>query len=161
MKTEIKLIGLLSIIISSCSYPRYMPSADQLDVNQYGSYIKIIQRKAPNSKGELIAIDTSKIIVLTEKTKQCRIIPINEIVSFSLHYAKPKPYRWTIPAYGIASLFHGVFLVFSTPINLTVTILASSNPFKYSDKHMSFEKLKMFARFPQGIPPNVDIASIK
>jgi hypothetical protein len=26
---------------------------------------------------------------------------------------------------------------------------------------MTYDKLKMFARFPQGIPPDIDLASIK
>jgi hypothetical protein len=55
-------------------------------------------------------------------------------------------------------------LVFTAPINLMVTIvvtMSSEDAFQYNEKNMSYEKLKMFARFPQGIPLNIDVASIK
>ena len=33
--------------------------------------------------------------------------------------------------------------------------------FTYTEKDMTYEELRMFARFPQGIPPNVDIKDIR
>jgi hypothetical protein len=39
--------------------------------------------------------------------------------------------------------------------------MSSEDAFQYNEKNMSYEKLKMFARFPQGIPLNIDVASIK
>lgn len=164
MKTNIALIGLLIIFFSSCTSPRYLPSSDKIDVNEYGSYIKIIHKTAYNIDDELIAIDSNKIVVLTEQTKKCLTIPISEIKHFKLRYAKQKHYEWTIPVFTLATIAHGSFLKFTAPANLIVTISVTAsgeNAFKYSDKDMSYEKLRMFARFPQGIPSNIDLASIK
>ncbi|MBM3161675.1 MAG: hypothetical protein FJZ66_10110 [Bacteroidetes bacterium] len=171
MKTNIALIGLLIIFFSSCTSPRYLPSSDKIDVNEYGSYIKIIHKTASNIDGELIAIDgeliaidSNKIVVLTEQTKKCLTIPISEIKHFKLRHAKQKHYGWTIPVFTLATIAHGSFLKFTAPANLIVTISVTAsgeNAFKYSDKDMSYEKLRMFARFPQGIPSNIDLASIK
>ncbi|MFM7759089.1 MAG: hypothetical protein ACKO6J_09160 [Crocinitomicaceae bacterium] len=176
MKTNIALIGLLIIFFSSCTSPRYLPSSDKIDVNEYGSYIKIIHKTAYNIDdeliaidsnkidGELIAIDSNKIVVLTEQSKKCLTIPISEIKHFKLRYAKQKHYEWTIPVFTLATIAHGSFLKFTAPANLIVTISVTAsgeNAFKYSDKDMSYEKLRMFARFPQGIPSNIDLASIK
>jgi len=164
MKTRIILIGLLLITISSCTSPSYLPSSDKIDVNEYGSYIKISGKTKSNIDGELIALDSSKIVILTETTKKCIIVPISDIRKFKLQYAQPKQYGWTIPLYTLATFTHGFFLIFTAPINLIVTISVAAggeNAFTYSDKNMTYEKLKMFARFPQGIPPNIDLASIK
>jgi hypothetical protein len=35
------------------------------------------------------------------------------------------------------------------------------NAFKCNQKNMTYEKLKMFARFPQGIPPTISLTNIK
>ncbi len=164
MKNKIILIGLLAIIISSCTSPRYLPSSDKIDVNQNGSYIKVIRKTTANIDGELIAIDSNKIVVLSETTNKCMTVPINDVKRFKLQYAKPKYYGWTIPVYTLATIGHGLFLIFTAPINLIVTISVTASgesAFKYSKKNMTYDKLKMFARFPQGVPTNIDIANIK
>lgn len=164
MKIKIIITGLFAIIISSCTSPRYLPSSDKIDVNEYGSYISITRKKTSNIDGELIAIDSNKIIVLTENTKKCVTVPVNEVERFSLRYAKPKNYEWTIPVYTLSTITHGYYIILTAPVNLIVTIsvtVAGKNAFKYSDKNMTYDKLKMFARFPQGIPTNIGIESIK
>jgi hypothetical protein len=164
MKTNIALIGLLIIFFISCTSPSYLPSSDKIDVNEYGSYIKISHKTAPNIDGELIAIDSNKIVVLTEETKKCITVSLSEVEHFSLRYAKSKDYGWTIPLFVVLPFFHGLFSIFSMPIHLIVTISVTASGeyvFKYSDKNITYEKLRMFARFPQGIPPNINIASIK
>jgi len=164
MKTKIALLGLLIVFFSSCTTPKYLPSSNKVDVNEYGSYIKIIHKTASNIDGELIAIDSNKIVVLTEGTKKCMTVSLSDVKHFKLRYAKPKHYGWTIPTFLVYPFIHGYFSVFTIPIHLIVTIsvtVTGENAFKYSDKNMTYEKLRMFARFPQGIPPNVDLASIK
>ena len=164
MKTNFALIILLLIIFTSCSTPGYLPTSSGIDVNEYGSYIKIIQKSASKIKGELIAIDNNRIVVLVEETKKCMVISLNDVSHFKLRYAKPKHYGWTIPAFIVYPLIHGYYSIASIPIHLIVTIsvtVSGESAFMYSDKNMTYEKLKMFARFPQGIPPNVDLASIK
>ena len=164
MKNKIILTGLLAIIISSCTSPRYLPSSDKIDINQNGSCINIIPKTTANIDGELIAIDSNKIVVLSEATNKCMTVQINDVKRFTLRYAEPKHYGWTIPVYTLATIGHGALLILTAPINFIVTILVTAsgeNAFQYSDKNMTYDKLKMFARFPQGIPPNIDLASIK
>ncbi|MBK6642764.1 MAG: hypothetical protein IPG39_16865 [Bacteroidetes bacterium] len=164
MKTNFALISLLLIIFTSCSTPGYLPTSYAIDVNEYGSYIKIIQKSASKIKGELIAIDNNRIIVMVAETRKCKIVSLNDVNHFKLRYAKPKHYGWTIPAFIVYPLIHGYYSIASIPIHLIVTIsvtVSGESAFMYSDKNMTYEKLKMFARFPQGIPPNVDVASLK
>ncbi len=146
--------------------PGYLPEAEQIGENQYGSYITVNRINDSVVKGELIAIDSTRLIVLvnTDSIKRAETLQTKEISSFTLRYAKPKKYGWTIPVYTLATLFHGFFLALSAPVNLIVTISVTSSgiqAFQYSEKEMTYEKLKMFARFPQGIPPEIDITSLK
>ena len=53
MKTNAALIGLLIVFLSCCSSPRYLPSSDKIDVNEYGSYLKLHHKTASNIVGEL------------------------------------------------------------------------------------------------------------
>lgn len=165
MKTNILKIMLIALMISSCTTPKYLPSSDNIAVNEFGSYIKIIRIADKNIRGELIAIDSNNIFVLEIKTKNCMSVPLREVDYFSLKYAKPKDYSWTIPVYTFGSfLIHGLLGLYIAPVNLVVTIIlnvSGENAFKYSDKNMSYDKLKMFARFPQGVPSNVDLESIE
>jgi len=163
MKTKIIATILLVFFLSSCRLALYLPSSDTIDENEYGSYIKIIHKTKSNIYGELIAIDSNNIIVLSDDSEKCEIVSLSDVEQFTLKYANSTNYGWTIPIYTLATIGHGWLLIFTAPINLIVTIsinIHGSNAFKYSDKNMTFEKLKMFARYPQGIPSHIDIDSI-
>ncbi|MBK7215266.1 MAG: hypothetical protein IPH88_18690 [Bacteroidales bacterium] len=164
MKTKILLLGLIAAMVSSCSTPKYLPSSGEIDVNQYGSYIKIVSLSGKDLNGELIAVDTSSIIVLSEMNDSCFTIPVRQVAQFKLRYAKPKHYAGTIPMGILLPLINGWFSVFTLPIHLIVTVSVTASgeaAFKYSNKNMTYDKLQMFARFPQGLPPNVDLESIR
>lgn len=164
MKNNIIVLSMLIVFISSCSTPKYLPSADKIDVNTYGSYIKISQKNKPNTEGELIALDHEYITVLNYDSKECLVLPLAEINKFTLLYATPKHYGWTIPASILLSVSHGFVGMITLPLNLIVTISTTASSelaFTYNEKSMTFDKLKMFARFPQGIPQNIKISDIK
>ncbi len=170
MKTRFTIIVLLALIISSCTTPAYLPASDRIDVNPSGSYIKIIRKSTENIEasaivnGELIAIDSNKLIVLSGRTNECIIVPMDDIKRFELKYAKGKHYGWTIPVFSLASVAHGMFGIFTVPLNLIVTTwvtISGESAFMYKGKNMTYDQLKMFARFPQGIPSNIDLESIK
>lgn len=141
-----------------------MPTSDKIDVNQYGSYIKIISGSNSKIDGELIAIDSHKIIVLTADSNKCSTVFISDVKKFQLKYAKPKHYGHTIPVFLLSTISHGLGSIITFPVNLIVIVsvtAAGNRAFVYSDKRMTFSLLNMFARFPQGIPPGVDLVNIK
>ena len=163
MKTNIFILGLFLVLLNSCSTPSYLPSSDQIDVNEYGSHIRF-RTSYSNIEGELIAIDSTEITVLLAEKRTCVTFPLNEVNLFKLSYAQPKHYGRKIPVYTLATIAHGFWLILTAPLNLIVTISVSAsgeNAFTYSDNNMTYDKLRMFARFPQGIPPNIDLESIK
>ncbi len=164
MKTKISLLFVLIGLLFSCSVPQYLPPSQQIDVNRYGSHIKLFQKNGKRVSGELIAVDHQSVVVLVESTKNCITVPINQIYRFKLRYARPAHYGWSIPLFTLSTISHGFFLIITAPLNLILTIsvtVGGENAFTYSQKDMSYEKLIMFARFPQGIPSNVDLANIR
>lgn len=177
MKTNLVIIILISLIVNCCITPKYLPTPDKLDTNTHGSYIQIICEKNDNINGELISVEKDYLIVLEEEFSKCRLVPINDILKYKLICAKQNKYGWTIPA-GIAvpllpfqdpaggglMPFQGFYPIFTIPINLIVTIAIAStakNAYKYKSRDLSYTELRKFARFPQGIPPNVDMTIIK
>ena len=167
MKTKLFLTGfILAIGIISCSAPAYLPKSKNIDENQYGSYINIQQKKGHSIQGELLSSDGVQLIVLTDykKTKIPVQVPVNQINHFELRYAQPKHYGWTIPLFTAVTLGHGGFLIFTAPLNIIGTVIVTASgedAFMYTEKDITYEKLNMFARFPQGIPPNIELSSIK
>jgi hypothetical protein len=167
MKTKliISLAGII-LILSACTSALYLPKPDAIGINQYGSYIKLRVTGSQAIKGELLAVDKNNLYVLadTAATKKVTIVPVSQISKFKLLYATPKNYVWTIPLSLLATISHGWYLMFTAPANLITTgaITASGfEAFTYNNKIITYEQLKKFARFPQGIPPTVNIASIK
>lgn len=164
MKTNLILAGLFVLLLGSCrSYP-YLSKPDKIDVHEHGSYILVINRTLPNLDGELIAIDSMEIIILDPVEGKCVSTPVSDIKRFSIRYAIPKHFGWTIPMGLLLSFINGAFSIFTLPLHLVVTTIVTvsgNNAYQYTNQELTYEQLKMFARFPQGIPPEIDLAGIK
>lgn len=163
MRIRIILFGLVSIFIVGCKSPEFLPGTDEIHMNQYGSYITFKLRSYANIKGELIAVDSNALIVLSEKKMECVVVPKSDIFSFKIKYADQRNYGWMIPILSLSTISHGLFLIFSLPANLIVTSIVASSGEKavsYTNEDISYEALKMFARFPQGIPPGITLEEI-
>lgn len=164
MKTNVAIYTLFLALLCSCNSHKPLPKSSEIDVFEYGSYIEVRFDKSSTIKGELIALDSNEIVVLNKKTKICETIALEKVKSFTLKYANAPNYGPSIPLLTLLTLSHGYFLLLTAPINLIVTMtvtISGEYDFSYSNKDMTYEKLKMFARFPQGIPPNIDIEAIK
>ncbi len=167
MEHKLIILGiLLALLNSSCKAPAYLPEAEKIAVNEFGSYITVDLSEGSDIEGELIVIDSENLIVLTKKKdiNQPRTISIENINGFRLMYAKPKNYGWTVPGFTLASLSHGLLAVFTVPVNIAVTGIVTTRgtrAFTYNKKTISWEDLKMFARFPQGLPPNIEMENLE
>lgn len=163
MRINLFLIVLFGLF-TGCMTPSYLPDAKEIDVNQHGSFINVNKTDTQNVLGELISVDSMNIIVLNEETLKCVAIPRDSIKSYSLSYARPKHYGWSIGVLTVLTIGHGYFAAFTLPANLVGTSVVTTNgelAYKIRDSKIPFEKLKMFARFPQGIPQNLSLEDIK
>ncbi|MBN2482103.1 MAG: hypothetical protein JXB19_10205 [Bacteroidales bacterium] len=132
-------------------------------------------------RGELIEAGMERLIVLTDSNsmKKTVQVPLSSIKNYKIRYAQPKKvYNWAIPIFSLVFTlfpvwntaegsympFHGYYFAFSVPVNLIATIYAAAsnvNTVQYNTKRMPYEELKKFARFPQGIPPGIDVVSLQ
>lgn len=164
--TKLFALGLLATVaLNGCITPRYLPQPQALGTNAYGSYIAIKGQSRGVIRGELIAADTTQLTVLARKgeAQWMTDVPITSIKSFKLRYSNAN-YGWTVPVYSLSTISHGWFLLLTLPANLIVTSVAATNGKKvsqYTEKTIAYEKLPMFARFPQGLPPQVERSSIQ
>lgn len=161
------IIGSL-MILAGCSTPKYLPGVKEIDINQYGSYIKVSCNNDIKLKGELIAVEENQMVVLVEADKDsiagCISISLDTIQRFTVHYAKATHYGWTIPVYTSAAAAFGWYAMAFVPVNLLVTILVTATgekAYTYNQKTISLEDLHLFARFPQGIPEGIELSMIK
>lgn len=171
MRIKSVLKGLtIACLLGGCASPKYLPAYDAVDMSEYGSRITVEKTAGQEIKGELIAIDSNSLIILADSNYIKRmnstiiIIPRDEVQKFRLRYARSKNFGWTIPFFGLATFSHGYYLVISAPVNLIITTaitVATASQFEYNEKEMTWERLKMFARFPQGIPPGINVNSLK
>lgn len=165
MKTNLIICAIAISLLCSCATPHYLPEAENIPSSQYGANIKVYRFKAQAIiQGELIAVDSTKIIVRSDATHLCREIPKSEIQRYLVRYAEGYHYGWAIPTYALATFSHGFLLVITMPVNILVTSIITGNAeneFTYKEKHLPYEQLNMFARFPQGIPPNIKLEDIK
>jgi hypothetical protein len=157
---KILFSGWLILGIEGCLTPSYLPPADAIGTNPYGSQIRIVRNTtAIPLKGELIAIDSSQLWILPEGGKHTVVVGVKEVERFTLTYARPRHYTVTIPIYTLATIGHGAFLIFTAPVNLLTTIALTASgesAFSYTSQNITLDQLSMFARFPQGIPANID-----
>ncbi|RNI25789.1 hypothetical protein [Rufibacter latericius] len=166
MSTRLLFPSLLLIFLGACGFPKYLPSTDQIDVHQYGSYIKLQPKQGALIKGELIAASDSSLVLLTEPAGECLTIHQSAIRQYRIQYAQPKRYGWSIPVYTLFTLAHGYYGAFTLPLNLLVTTavtIGGINSFSYEGKGktLTFSGLDKFARFPQGIPRGLKLANLK
>jgi len=167
MKTKLDIaLTLILFAISGCSVPEYLPKTRAIDVNQYGSYIKIIRIEGSKVKGELLAADTTSLIVFADSSqdKIVKIVPVREVKRFTLRYAQPKKYWWTLAVFSAICASHGWGAIISVPLNLIITAsvsISAENAFTYSQDDITYDQLKMFARFPGGIPSNINLSGKK
>lgn len=166
MRTRIIAIGLATFLTAACSisFPEYLPRAKEVKVNPNGAYLKLSCNPGPDVAGELIAVEEDAFIVLPQDSSHCQAIPLINVTDFDLYFAKP-PNHW--PAFALtflSTVTHGIFLIFTAPVNLLVggsVALSARSSVRYTPKNATANKLKLFARFPQGLPPGVDWEDIR
>jgi hypothetical protein len=172
MKNHIFLLMMILFITGSCQYPKYLAKFNQLEKSPYGSYIIIDLTTYESLYGELIAVDSSSLYILQDKTmknddttaidtslnfykKDYTKIAKKDVVSYDVYFAKPQMLWWTIPLMTASTMSHGYFLLYTAPVNFVGTIIMSARGntnYRYTNKKLPMEELFKFARYPQGLP---------
>jgi hypothetical protein len=168
----IAVIGLVAVTLllgcaSSNAPGDWLPSAKEARSNVYGSWMKIgyiIQDNETRSEGEFIAVSGDSVYYLFRDYGRVVFRAVDRAaVTKAQLFVYDSEYgilaEWT--GAGVAScLSHGIGLVFSVPVWIlggTLSAVARSHePIIEINTDEDWEAARKFARFPMGLPPNLD-----
>jgi len=150
---------LIALAWTGCTLPKNLPEPQEVDSYQYGCPIKVKTINYKFIHGELLAVDSVGLFILPNDPliESAIFIRQDSVKDYIVYFAKPKNYSWTIPAYAVLSFSHGVYAVLTLPLNLLVTSFTTSHALRtytYNNKSLPLDQLRMFSRYPQGLPPN-------
>lgn len=166
MKWMLPILAIAGLL-SGCNPTRnvYLPPVASVNRTSNGSFI-LVKAQDLKVKGELIAIQDDKLFILTSTNMQKSIVTVSvsAVKKYRIHYARSRGYGWTIPIFTAFTLTHGILMLITGPLNLvttTIVTVSSNRAYSYDNKDITYDKLKMFARFPQGVPAGVKVEEIR
>lgn len=174
---RVKNIALVSVcalvagFLFGCASTRapsgWLPSADKAQRDAYGAWVFVeyeVGSSEKQTQGEFIAVGPDTLFVLDAEALVA--VPLQHI-----HHAQLSTYDsnygglalWTIVG-SLTTPSHGYFLLLSLPLwVLTGSISTSAQSWLTIEKFpaMSWDKLRKYARFPQGLPKRLDRSTLK
>ena len=168
MRKNTIILFIFSLLFSACKTVNYIPKPADMKYYTKGMWIECNLKDNSQTSGELIAVERQKLYVL-DLNGALNLINRNSVSNATLKIAltSNSPEKLKVaPLIPLLSISHGLFLVFTLPINLAIVVptYASNKSGTYIVKYpeaTTWEKMSKFARFPQGIPKGVDLKSIK
>lgn len=153
----------LQLLLAGCATntaPRdWLSDAEETEKQAFGAWISVMYQGTPGNSsradGEFIALDENKIYVLTLQ----EFTPIDrekiEKASITAYDSKARQIGlWTLFG-SLSTVSHGVALIISMPAWILVgSIATASQSYAPVNNHppASWENLRKYARFPQGLP---------
>lgn len=169
MKTlKIFPLFLALLVLGSCYPTKNLPKSKSLNSFPYGSNFQWKNSDDKLLEGELLAVEDGFLYVLpyldSEYSNEFYKLEYKSLKKFRLVYVKPKSYWWTIPVSMVVSIGQGLLSIFTLPINLISTGFIISSTYKnasFSESQITYDELREFARYPQGMPKDIDITTLK
>lgn len=158
--------------MGACSSPKYLSKPVDFKYRLKGLVFKVQFEDYSKLLGEIIEVDSESITVLPVDPPGFEIITIskNQIKSAEIIVSStsddPKGISTWAGLINLGSIGHGIYAVATLPINLLVTIPiandAASGTYRIKcPGDISWSEINKFARFPQGIPKNIDPKDIE
>lgn len=158
---------LLVVTLSSCKSIDTLPEVYQLGNSIGGANITVNELGGNVKEGELISVEPSTVFILafTKDHPKGKILELKKsnIISFRLQFANAPNYRPYYLLYTLACVPSGFFFPLTTIGNLigVASIQWSANAdVEISSSQGSWSDIKKFARYPQGIPPSIQLEEI-
>lgn len=164
------MMAVFGIILSGCashSAPRdWLPTPAESGEAIYGGWIEVREIGKRQVKGELIAISTEHIYVLTDSHMvqvPCDNIKRAQVTAFDVKEHVDELKRLTFLG-TLSSLSHGLLAGLTGPLWI-ITGSAITGGYSYWPvvryPKDPLEAMAKYARFPQGLPPGLDLTSIQ
>lgn len=143
----------------------WLPTAVEAQREAYGGWIKLdfsvgVERNAVH--GELIAASSDSVHVLTSDSLV--VVPTASVIAGTLttYDGKYEALRlWTILG-AVSTLSHGFALILTAPAWGVAGSLATASASKAPRiESTNPSLLRIYARFPQGLPPGLDARSLR
>lgn len=152
-----------------CESIRFLPRPAEVVVWPFGSLIQGRDSGGKLLQGELIAVDSGQYYILApvgNSTKNVLVRIATDKFSFNkLQYAnRSDRMGFAIPILTLGTVSHGFLALVTFPANLLATLIihgTSKNAYTYRYADIQKTDIRMFARFPQGIPRGVRLAEIQ
>nr|HEX4317816.1 hypothetical protein [Kofleriaceae bacterium] len=153
----------LVLALAACASnpdPRDPATFEQMQRQAFGGWIEIVTASGAADTGELLAVRHDEVIILDAMNFVQRF-PIAQIARARLwKWRRDGSYGLWGTLGGLSTISHGIFLVFTLPIWIATSSIASG--VESSAQHVdipdaTWDELVPWSRFPQGIPDGVDI----
>lgn len=178
-KSKIKYLIVLIFLLSGCMSAKIpkqnVPKLNKVAESVYGSWTVVFLNRIDTNmtqqeiEGELITCESDKLLIL-QKSGMLNSVGSNDIESANLYIYRDQAGLYaglTIALYipsiiGALVIQQPAFLIFGLPGLITGFILAAveasnkSNMLEFPDEN-DLNDFKPFARFPQGMPENIDL----
>jgi len=159
--------GLL-LSFTGCKAPSYIPGPSQLASHVQGLPVQVHFMGSRTRRGELIAVTDDKLFALPYEgsDKSMQVISKSEVKR--VHILVARTYDDLSKVGTLATInsvlfpLHGWWMVFTGPINWGISARESYSYYtiEYPDA-IAWGALHQYARFPQGLPPNVALEDIR
>lgn len=161
---KIFLMVIFLMAVCGCASLPNLPEPKAVGLYERGAHIVLNEKSSGMKQGELIAVESGEIILLEQGKDSVSVVPQSAVKKFKVYNAKPRHYGWFILAGSALTGLHGWYLILTLPLNLLVTVpvtLGGENAFTFNNRNTTYEELRMYARFPQGIPAGVERGVIR
>lgn len=168
-RISIAVIAFIFLLLGGCKVVRApkgtIPTRKGLSIDTYGSWVIMNLKDSTVLWGELLAVESDTILVLSDNN--LKKTPIRGVASMEVVIYKPLVDELVAFVFlsSLLTLSNGYYLVFTLPLHIisgAVMIRAEMD----RDYHLSLDyinpfHLRKYARFPQGIPPGLDLTVLK
>lgn len=163
-----------ALAASGCSPRRYapdrwLPTADRVAADAYGGWARVQWqenegRTNHEAGGELIAIDADSLFVLS--SAQLIGLSMEQVSTVRVETYDPQAGHIVGAGVGgaISTLSHGAWLVLTAPMWMIVTTTSASmrgHEALAEYPRQAVEELQPYARYPGGLPPSLDRATLQ
>ncbi len=147
--------------------PGWSPTAREAQTEGYGGWIEVISshgRTERATAGELLAISTDSVFVLADSSVVgCALTEVGQATLESYDPETNHAASWTIAGMG-STITHGWVLILSAPLWVLVGSTSTgvlSHQGRLERPRASWADMRLFARFPQGLPAGLDRAKLE
>jgi hypothetical protein len=147
----------------ACKVADYLPKFDAAHLSPYGSHIRLKTINHKRVEGELIEVNDKTLIILNSNQQLTEHFT-KDVKSYRVYFIQPPDYSVPLTILNLLPLSHGIFIGLTFPVTLVNTLIISSSldyTYVFTNKDVPIDELYKFARFPQGMPDDIEFDRIK